>query len=176
MIPDNKLLLDVGGTFIKCSDGRSIPIDSAGSREDIVSSLRLAVGDASRFERICVAIPGPFDYENGVFKMKHKFAAVFDENFADIVAAPSDKFRYIHDVNCMLLGEMSYGEGRGCRNVAMIALGTGLGIRYDLDFLIIRFDLGVGLHAPYDTGKSGYYNMPSVGKSLGYHLAIGYPF
>ena len=57
-----------------------------------------------------------------------------------------------------------------------IALGTGVGLRYDLDFLVIRFDLGIGIHAPYDTGKSGYYNMPSFGKSLGYHFAIGYPF
>ena len=57
-----------------------------------------------------------------------------------------------------------------------IALGTGVGIRYDLDFLVIRFDLGIGIHAPYDTGKRGYYNMPSFGKSLGYHFAIGYPF
>ena len=57
-----------------------------------------------------------------------------------------------------------------------IALGTGVGLRYDLDFLVIRFDLGIGIHAPYDTGKRGYYNMPSFGKSLGYHFAIGYPF
>ncbi len=57
-----------------------------------------------------------------------------------------------------------------------IALGTGAGLRYDLDFLVIRFDLGIGIHAPYDTGRSGYYNMPSFGRSLGYHFAIGYPF
>lgn len=57
-----------------------------------------------------------------------------------------------------------------------IALGTGAGLRYDLDFLVIRFDVGVGLHAPYDTGRHGYYNMTSFPRSLGYHLAIGYPF
>lgn len=57
-----------------------------------------------------------------------------------------------------------------------IALGTGAGLRYDLDFLVIRFDLGIGLHAPYNTGKNRYYNMPKFGKSLGYHLAVGYPF
>lgn len=57
-----------------------------------------------------------------------------------------------------------------------LALGTGAGLRYDLEFLVIRFDLGIGLHAPYDTGKSGYYNMPSFFKSLGYHFAVGYPF
>ena len=57
-----------------------------------------------------------------------------------------------------------------------IALGTGAGLRYDLDFLVIRFDVGVGLHAPYDTGRKSYYNMEKFGRSLGYHLAIGYPF
>lgn len=57
-----------------------------------------------------------------------------------------------------------------------IALGTGVGVRYDLDFLVFRFDLGIGLHAPYETGRSGYYNMTRFSKSLGYHLAIGYPF
>ena len=41
-----------------------------------------------------------------------------------------------------------------------IALGTGFGLRYDLDFLVFRLDLGIGLHDPYDTGKSGYYNIP----------------
>lgn len=57
-----------------------------------------------------------------------------------------------------------------------IALGTGFGLRYDLDFLVIRFDVGVGIHAPYDTGKSGYYNMTRFWDSLGFHLAVGYPF
>ena len=57
-----------------------------------------------------------------------------------------------------------------------IALGTGLGFRYDLDFLVLRFDIGVGLHAPYDTGRTGYYNMPRFKDSLGFHIAVGYPF
>lgn len=57
-----------------------------------------------------------------------------------------------------------------------LALGTGIGLRYDLEFIVVRFDLGIGLHAPYDTGHSGYYNMPKFGKTLGYHFAIGYPF
>ena len=57
-----------------------------------------------------------------------------------------------------------------------IALGTGAGVRYDLDFLVLRFDIGVGIHAPYDTGKSGYYNMRRFWDSLGFHLAVGYPF
>ena len=57
-----------------------------------------------------------------------------------------------------------------------LALGTGLGIRLDMGMLVVRGDLGIGIHAPYDTGKSGYYNMPSFKNSLAFHLAIGYPF
>ena len=57
-----------------------------------------------------------------------------------------------------------------------LALGTGAGLRLDISMLVVRLDLGIGIHAPYDTGKSGYYNMESFRKSLALHLAIGYPF
>jgi outer membrane translocation and assembly module TamA len=57
-----------------------------------------------------------------------------------------------------------------------LALGTGVGLRYDLTFLVLRFDVGIGLHVPYDTGKKGYYNIPNFKDGLGYHFAIGYPF
>lgn len=57
-----------------------------------------------------------------------------------------------------------------------LATGTGAGLRFDIGMLVLRADLGIGIHAPYYTGKSGYYNMTSFGKSLAFHLAIGYPF
>ena len=57
-----------------------------------------------------------------------------------------------------------------------LATGTGLGLRYDLDFFVLRLDLGIGIHVPYDTGKSGYYNIPKFSDGLGLHFAIGYPF
>ncbi len=57
-----------------------------------------------------------------------------------------------------------------------IALGTGAGLRYDMEFLVLRLDLGIALHNPYDTGKSGYYNIRKFSDSLALHFAIGYPF
>lgn len=57
-----------------------------------------------------------------------------------------------------------------------MALGTGIGIRYDLEFLVLRLDWGVGLHVPYETGKSGFYNIPNFKDGQAIHLAIGYPF
>ena len=57
-----------------------------------------------------------------------------------------------------------------------MALGTGLGLRYDLDFLILRLDWGLGLHVPYETDKSGYFNAHTFKAHQTLHFAIGYPF
>lgn len=145
------ILLDVGGTFIKCSDSRSIPIDSAGSREEIVSALREAVSGG--YDRIRVAIPGPFDYENGIFLMKHKFAGVYGESFKEIAGLPQDAdVRFIHDVNCMLLGEVSSGAAVGWGRVALVSLGTGLGFS--------MFEDGHILCNQYGSPAVSIYNRP----------------
>ncbi|MDO4706856.1 MAG: BamA/TamA family outer membrane protein [Porphyromonadaceae bacterium] len=57
-----------------------------------------------------------------------------------------------------------------------IAVGTGVGLRYDLSYLVVRLDLGIGLHLPYETSRKGWYNIPRFRDALGIHLAIGYPF
>ena len=70
-----------------------------------------------------------------------------------------------------------------------IALGTGAGLRLDLDGLVIRLDIGVGIHAPYQTfhyDKSGktdytrpintYFNIPSALDAIRFNFGIGYPF
>ncbi len=57
-----------------------------------------------------------------------------------------------------------------------VATGTGIGLRYDLDFLVLRVDWGFGLHLPYDTGHSGYFNIPRFKDMHTLHIAIGYPF
>ena len=74
--------------------------------------------------------------------------------------------------------ETVYGPGRfQLKNFFReLALGTGIGIRYDLDFLILRLDWGIGLHVPYNTDKSGYFNAKSFKNDQTLHFAIGYPF
>ena len=49
-------------------------------------------------------------------------------------------------------------------------------MRLDISMLVIRADLGIGMHLPYDTGKRGYFNIPRFKDALAFHLAIGYPF
>ena len=70
-----------------------------------------------------------------------------------------------------------------------IALGTGTGFRLDLDGLVIRLDIGVAIHAPYQTyryDKEGkpdksqpittYFNIPSALDAIRINFGIGYPF
>ena len=57
-----------------------------------------------------------------------------------------------------------------------LALGTGIGLRYDMGFLVLRLDWGLGLHVPYETEKSGYFNASPFKNDQTLHFAIGYPF
>lgn len=57
-----------------------------------------------------------------------------------------------------------------------MAVGTGVGIRYDMSLFVIRLDWGIGIHVPYKTERSGIYNIPSFKDGSSIHLAIGYPF
>jgi outer membrane protein assembly factor BamA len=56
-----------------------------------------------------------------------------------------------------------------------IALGTGFGIRFDMGMIVVRGDLGYGLHVPYENGSNHYFNI-RFKDAFAFHLAIGYPF
>ena len=57
-----------------------------------------------------------------------------------------------------------------------MALGTGIGLRYDIGYFMLRVDWGIGLHVPYETGKTGFYNISKFKDAQAFHLAIGLPF
>lgn len=70
-----------------------------------------------------------------------------------------------------------------------IALGTGAGLRLDIEGIVIRLDLGIAIHAPYQTYKydkernidytqpiNTYFNIPSALDALRLNFGIGYPF
>ena len=134
------LALDIGGTFIKSalfSGGKllrklpQVPTCSAGTREDIENSIRLAVRQAETFDRAAVSIPGPFDYSAGIFRMKHKFAAVNGCSFRELSGGTDAVF--LHDANAFLLGELTCGAARGFSRAGGVTLGTGLGAAFAVD-------------------------------------------
>lgn len=126
-------LLDVGGTFIKTPDSPPVSIPSDGSMQAIGSAIRKAIGPTGGLKGVGVAIPGPFDYENGIFRMEHKFAAVKDLSFRDLARLPENiPLRFHHDVNALLRGSLRMLElQKGV--TALVTLGTGLGFSYAID-------------------------------------------
>ena len=73
--------------------------------------------------------------------MKHKFSAVYGESFTRL-AGFNGKACFIHDVNCMLLGEVASEAGKGYKRAALIALGTGLGFSMYVDGKVLTNETG----------------------------------
>lgn len=58
-----------------------------------------------------------------------------------------------------------------------LAVAYGLGIRMDLDYLILRFDGGMKAINPTRTGKEKYpICQPKFDRDFAFHFAVGYPF
>ena len=58
-----------------------------------------------------------------------------------------------------------------------LAVAYGLGLRMDLDYLILRFDGGMKAINPTKTGKDKYpICKPKFGRDFAFHFAVGYPF
>ena len=127
----SRILLDVGGTFIKCSDGRQVPVPSGGTAGSIADALKEAIFVSEGPVEVGVAIPGPFDFREGIFLMKHKFASVYGMSFCELTGLPVGSARFIHDVNAVLEGSITM-LGLQDRNVALVTIGTGLGFSYSV--------------------------------------------
>ena len=156
-----------------------------GNSTQVPYSEQFYVGGANSIRAFTVRSIGPGSYKappgqpedyfdrTGTFK----FEANVEYRFP--IFGPLHGALFVDTGNVWLLKDDPMRPGgtlRGKTFFRDLALGTGVGLRFDISMLVIRGDLGIGIHAPYDTGKSGYYNMKSFGKSLAFHLAIGYPF
>ena len=58
-----------------------------------------------------------------------------------------------------------------------LAVSYGLGIRFDLDFLILRFDAGMKAVNPMYKGRDKFpITSPNFKRDFAFHFAVGYPF
>ena len=121
----------------------------------------------------------PADTPDDYFDQTGTFKFEFNVEYRFPIVGPLHGAVFFDSGNVWLLKNDPARPGgllKGKNFFKELATGTGAGLRFDISMLVIRADLGIGIHAPYDTGKRGYYNMTSFGKSLAFHLAIGYPF
>lgn len=67
------------------------------------------------------------------------------------------------------------GKFNGIKSLNQIAVGTGFGIRYDFNFLVIRLDLGFKTYEPYQPDDLKWFSNYNFGKAV-YNIGINYPF
>lgn len=69
----------------------------------------------------------------------------------------------------------SEGKFNGLKSINNIAVGTGFGMRYDFNFLVIRLDLGFKTYEPYLQGNQKWFSNYNFGHSV-LNVGINYPF
>lgn len=156
--------VDIGGSHITTAlvdlSTRSLMADSL--NRETVDSEQLAEEILTRwarliavsfkglelpFKKIGVAIPGPFDYEQGISLMheQRKFSALYQMNIREELSQrlgiSSDSIRFINDAASFLKGEVYAGAAQHYDRVLGITLGTGLGSAFSLSGVTTDADL-----------------------------------
>lgn len=156
-----------------------------GNSSQVPYSEQFYAGGANSVRAFTVRSIGPGSYRapadrsGGYFDQTGTFIFLFNTELRFPILGPLQGALFFDAGNVWTLEADPSRPGaqlRGSSFLRDLATGTGVGLRFNVSMLVIRGDLGIGIHAPYATGKSGYYNMTSFGRSLAFHLAIGYPF
>ncbi len=156
-----------------------------GNSTEVPYAEQFYVGGANSVRAFTVRSLGPGSYRpdmnaiDGYFDQTGTFKFEFNVEYRFPIFGPLHGALFLDSGNIWLLKEDPMRPGgklKASTFLKDLAVGTGAGLRFDIGMLVVRGDLGIGIHAPYDTGKRGYYNMTSFGNSLAFHLAIGYPF
>ncbi len=143
--------VDIGGTHISAAltqDGHILPqtyqrtsIDPAASASIVLDTLagliRTVQAAADQpLDNIGIAMPGPFDYPNGISmiqglnKYEHLYGLNIREALYERLADAAGKqtpIRFANDAACFGLGAAVSDEGRQHKKIIAITLGTGFG-------------------------------------------------
>jgi len=155
------LSYDVGGSHISaalCSESdlslgpvaeAALPeVQSADAFVDVLMELAAqARANAGSTAGAAFAMPGPFDYSEGISWMKHKMPYLYGVNVREALARRmgwnGSQVRFLNDAAAYLLGEVGAGAARGVGRVAGFTLGTGIGSGFAVNGRIVTEGRGV---------------------------------
>lgn len=168
---ENSIVLgaDIGGSHITAAlvdlKSRSLlpetrvrkHVDPHAGADEIFGVWNAAISEATAGEvafsgKMGFAMPGPFDYQQGVSLMKgqEKFDALFGMNIRNILAEKQGvepgNIRFMNDAGCFLQGEVYGGAARGYNRAIGMTLGTGVGTARCADGVARDADLW---HTPF---------------------------
>ena len=151
---------------------------------EVPYSEQFYIGGANSIRAFTVRSLGPGSYrppealKNGYFDQTGTFKLELNSEYRFPIVSVLHGAVFVDAGNIWLLKDDPQRPGgklNGKTFLKDIALGTGVGLRVDIGMLVIRGDLGYGLHAPYYNGTPHYFNI-AFKKAFAFHLAIGYPF
>lgn len=155
-----------------------------GNSQEVPYSEQFYIGGANSIRAFTVRSIGPGSYRapsdlrDGYFDQTGTFKLELNTEYRFPIVSVLHGAVFLDAGNIWLLKNDPLRPGgtlNGKTFFRDIALGTGVGLRVDIGMMVIRGDLGYGLHVPYDNGVKGYFNVPFK-DAFAFHLAIGYPF
>jgi glucokinase len=155
------LVFDVGGSHIAASR-----FDPAGARIGPIHTLAVretgsAADFLAAFEKLAeimapsstsrngaaVAIPNPFDYDEGVSYMRHKYHQLYGKDLrrgvAERLGCNPAQVHFLNDAAAFLIGELDQGAAIGVDRCIGITLGTGVGSAFAVNGGIVVAGRGV---------------------------------
>ena len=167
--------VDIGGSHISAArvelkdrevgvlDFVEADVDAFGSGDKILKTwselILKAAGESTEF-KIGIAMPGPYDYPNGISLIKDqgKFGSLFGLSVKNLLADSLNIFpqniAFINDAEAFLTGESYAGAGQDFQNSIGITLGTGLGSAIKVQEVVKDAKLWT---APFRTGIAEAY-------------------
>lgn len=167
--------VDIGGSHISAAkvelkdreaevlDFVETEVDAFGSTKEILQTwaelILKAAGDSKDF-KIGIAMPGPYDYPNGISLIKDqgKLGSLFGLSVKNLLADNLNilpkNIAFINDAEAFLSGESYAGAGRNFQNSIGITLGTGLGSAIKVHEVVKDAKLWT---APFRTGIAEDY-------------------
>jgi glucokinase len=147
--------VDIGGSHITCqlfnletnqpveNTRHRIGMNSRASKNEIldewVGAIRLTTKHQNlpSLSGIGFAMPGPFDYRNGMawFKGVQKFEKLYGVNVREEIQnrlnLPHEfPVRFLNDAACFAVGEAWMGEASNYRRIIALTMGTGFGTTF----------------------------------------------
>lgn len=135
--------IDVGGTNLKAGlvdengkvlDRREAPTPAAAPPSETVATMVGFIREFGPAKTIGIGAPGLIDGIHGIVRTSPNLSKWENVPLAAMLEKETGvPVKVANDVNAIAWGEFLFGAGRGCRDILVITLGTGLGGALILD-------------------------------------------
>ena len=179
--------VDIGGSHITCAlidlekneiireTLTEMPVDNQGEAHEIIETWSEAIGrsmrniDSCQIKGIGFAMPGPFDYVNGICLIKGipKYEKLYGINVGTEISlalglTEDQSIRFMNDAFSFAVGESIAGQAADSTKSMAITLGTGFGSAFiDNHVPVVTGDsvprLGYVYHIKYKDGIADDY-------------------